>query len=102
MSDILNVISSNLIEIFITVITGLVSYFCIKIKNLVQEFIQNKVRKEIVEETVKYVEQTCKNLSCEEKKRLATEKSLEILEKKKILVSESELEILIESTVNCL
>ena len=52
--------------------------------------------------TVKYVEQTCKNASCDEKKSKALEKALEWMQEKKINVSDTELEILIESAVNCL
>ena len=102
MSDILNAISDNLVQILGTIITAVLSYLGIQIKNIYQEFIQDKTKKEIVEKTVMYVEQTCKGSSCEEKKQKALEKSLEWLEEKKLNVSETELEILIESAVNCL
>ena len=57
---------------------------------------------EIIEKTVKYVEQTSKDLSCKEKKNKALKKSLEWMKEKKINISDTELEILIESAVNCL
>ncbi len=102
MRDILNVISDNLIQILGTIITAVLSYVGFQIKNIYQEFIRDKMKKEIVEKTVEYVEQTCKGFSCEEKKQKALEKSLEWLNDKKINISETELEILIESAVNCL
>ncbi len=102
MRDILNAISDNLIQILGTIITAIFSYVGFQVKNIYQGFIQDKTKKEIVEKTVKYVEQTCKGFSCEEKKQKALEKSLEWMNDKKINISETELEILIESTVNCL
>lgn len=102
LSDILNAISDNLIQILGTIITAVLGYVGLQVKNIYQEFIQDKTKKEIVEKTVKYVEQTCKDFSCKEKKQKALEKSLEWMNERKLNVSETELEILIESTVNCL
>ncbi len=102
MSDILNAISDNLIHIFGTILTAILGYVGLQIKNIYQEFIQDRTKKEIVEKTVEYVEQTCKGLSCDEKKNKALEKSLEWMEEKKLNISDTELEILIESAVNCL
>ncbi len=102
MSDIISLISDNLIQIISTIITGVIGYLGIRIKNLYQEFIQDKMKKDIVEKTVKYVEQVGKDLTCDEKKKKALEKSLEWIKEKKMNVSDTELEILIESAVNCL
>ena len=102
LSDILSTISDNLIQILSTIITGIIGYLGLRIKNIYQEYIQDKIKKEIVDKTVKYVEQTCKNASCDEKKSKALEKALEWMQEKKINVSDTELEILIESAVNCL
>ena len=102
MSDILNAISDNLIQILGTIITAVLSYVGIQVKKIYQEYIQDKTKKEIVEKTVKYVEQTCKDFSCEEKKEKTLEKTLEWMKEKKLNISETELEILIESAVNTL
>lgn len=102
MSDILSAISDNLIQILSTIITGFIGYLGLRIKSIYQEYIQDKIKKEIVDKTVKYVEQTSKNALCEEKKSKALEKALEWMKEKKINVSDTELEILIESAVNCL
>lgn len=100
--DILNAISDNLIQILGTIITAVLGYVGLQVKNIYQEFIQDKTKKEIVEKTVKYVEQTCKDFSCKEKKQMALDKSLEWMKERKLNISETELEILIESAVNCL
>lgn len=102
MNDIFNAISKNLIQIVFTIITGIIGYIWVRIKKMYQEYIQDKLKKEIIEKTVKYVEQTSKDLSCKEKKNKALKKSLEWMKEKKINISDTELEILIESAVNCL
>ncbi len=102
MNDIFNAISKNLIQIVFTIITGIIGYIGVRIKKMYQEYIQDKLKKEIIEKTVKYVEQTSKDLSCKEKKNKALKKSLEWMKEKKINISDTELEILIESAVNCL
>lgn len=102
LSDIISLISDNLIQIVSTIITGIIGYLGIRIKNLYQSLVQDRIKKDIIEKTVEYVEQTSKNLTCEEKKKKALEKSLEWLNEKKISISDTELEILIESAVNCL
>lgn len=102
LNDIFNAISKNLIQIVFTIITGIIGYIGVRIKKMYQEYIQDKLKKEIIEKTVKYVEQTSKDLSCKEKKNKALKKSLEWMKEKKINISDTELEILIESAVNCL
>lgn len=98
----LNNISKYLIEIVFTVITGIIGYMGVRIKKIYKEYINDKIKKEIIEKTVKYVEQTSKDLTCKQKKNKALEKSLEWMREKRINISDTELEILIESAVNCL
>ena len=102
MSDIFTTISNNLIEIISTLITAIIGYLGLRIKNIYQEYVNDKLKKDIIEKTVNYVEQVGKNLTCEEKKAMVLKKSLEWLNEKKINVSDTELEILIESAVKCL
>lgn len=102
MSDILSAISNNIAHIIGIIMTGIVSYIGFQAKNTYQSFIDDRIKKDIVDKTVKYVEQTGKGLTCDEKKQKALHKSLEWLEEKKISASDIELEILIESAVNCL
>ena len=50
MSDILSTISDNLIQILSTIITGIIGYLGLRIKNIYQEYIQDKIKKEIVDD----------------------------------------------------
>lgn len=102
MSDIVSAISSDIPGVISTIITGVIGYLGVRIKNIIKVYYQDRTKKEIVEKTVKYVEQTCKNDSCDEKKKKALDLSLNWLKEKKISISDTELEILIESAVNCL
>lgn len=98
----MNLICENLVKIMGTIITGVLGYIGLKLKNMCQDYIQLKIKKEVVEKTVMYVEQVGKNLTCDQKKKMVLDKSLEWLNEKKVRVSDTELEILIESAVNCL
>ena len=63
---------------------------------------RSKTKKEIVEATVKYIEQIYKGVmvSNEDKLSKAKEKALEWLNSKGLKISDTELDILIESAVN--
>ena len=102
MSDIFTIISNNLIELITTILTAVVGYLGLRIKNIYQDYINDKLKRDIIEKTVNYVEQIGKNLSCEEKKEMVLKKATRWLDEKKINVSDTELEILIESAVKCL
>ena len=102
MSDIIKAFSSDLPGLISTIITGVIGYLGVKIKNIIKEYYQYRMKREIVDKTVKYVEQTCKNYSCSEKKSKALNMSLDWFKERKINISDTELEILIESAVNCL
>lgn len=102
MNNILQTISDNLIQILSAIITGVISYLGVRIKNLYQGYIHDKTKRDIVDKTVRYVEQTNKGMSCEDKKELALKKASEWLLERKIPISDTEIEILIESAVNCL
>lgn len=102
MSDIISMVSDNIIQILTATITGIVGYLGIKIKKIIEDYLQTKLKKEIIERTVVYVEQIGEDLTCDEKKKKAAEKALEWMKEKKINISDTELEILVESAVKCL
>lgn len=102
MSDIIGMVSDNIIQILTAIITGIVGYLGIKIKKIIEDYLQTKLKKEIIERTVVYVEQIGEDLTCDEKKKKAIEKALEWMKEKKINISNTELEILVESAVKCL
>lgn len=97
-------ILDNIMPIVVTLLTAILSYIGVKIKNIIEKFTNEKLKKEIVCSTVRYIEQIFKNnlITSEEKYETCKNKALEWLNKKGLNVSDTELEILIESSVNCL
>lgn len=95
---------SSLVEILITIITGVISFVGLRIKTIYENKINSDIVKKIVEDTVKYVEQITKDISIssENKKQKAKDKIFEWLDSKGLYVSNTELDILIESAVNSL
>ncbi len=80
----------------------MLGYLGVQIKRIYQTSVEEKMKKEIVQKTVLYVEQTKGELTCEEKKKTVLEKTKEWLALKNLKVSDTELEILIESEVKLL
>lgn len=89
-----------LMEILSLVITGIVTYIGLQAKSIFEKYINTQIKKDVVESTVKYVEQIYKDVHGAEKLEKAKEKALDWLNEKGITISETELEILIESAVN--
>lgn len=77
----------------------LASYFAAYIGLQAKLWFDTKQKRDIVESTVKYVEQIGKALGSEEKFEMAKAKAIELLKELKITVSDSEIEVLIESFV---
>lgn len=96
LNELLNAIMPYILSALATVIASVGAYLGLKVK----EYLDTKEKKEIVEKTIKYVEQVGKVLGSKEKKELALQKASEWLELKGIKVSDVELDILIESFVN--
>lgn len=97
--DILNNIVNSLVPYVITAVTGFVAWLGMVIKNKYTQKVTNEEVRNVVDNTVKYVEQKFKEFTSKEKYQLAMEKIVNILESKGIKVSEDEIEMLIESTV---
>ena len=98
----MDILQNYLFEILATVITAVASFIGLAIKNAYTKYVDTKTKKEIVKDTVSYVEQVFKDVHGIEKLEKAKEKALEWLNEKGIKISETELEILIESAVNSL
>lgn len=98
----MELIQDNLIQILATVITAVASFIGVSIKKAYTKYVDTKTKKEIVEATVKYIEQIYKGvmISNENKLSKAKEKALEWLNSKGLKISDTELDILIESAVN--
>lgn len=94
------ILQPYLLEIIVAILTGIASFIGVKVKKVYEEYINTKTKKDVVETTVKYVEQVYKDIHGEEKLNKAKDKALEWLNEKGITISDTELEILIEATVN--
>lgn len=100
MNNMFEILQPYLLEIIAAILTSVAAFIGVKIKKVYEEYVNTKTKKEIVECTVKYVEQVFKELHGEEKLNKAKDKALEWLNEKGIKVSDTELEILIEASVN--
>lgn len=96
----MEVLQPYLAEILGTIFLAVATFLGTSIKRLYKEYIDSKTKKDIVECTVKYVEQVFKELHGQEKFDKAVEKASEWMQEKGINVSQTELEILIEASVN--
>lgn len=90
------ILIDNSNQVIMLIITGLATWIGTTYKN----YITLKQKKDIVEATVKYVEQTSTNLNSREKFSKAKEKSIIWVKEKGIKISDTELEVLIESCVH--
>lgn len=88
------------VTILYTILTGVASFIGLKVKNIYEKHVNDKTKRDVVESTVKYVEQLYKDLKGEEKLEKAIEGITEILNEKNITISEIELRVLIEATCN--
>ena len=96
----MELLTNNLIEILALIITSVVGYIGVRIKNIYEKHVNDKTKQEIIKCTVEYVEQVFKELHGEEKLQKAKDKALEWLDEKGIEISETELEVLIEAFIN--
>ena len=98
----MELIQDNLIQILATIITAVASFIGVSIKKAYTKYVDTKTKKEIVDLTVKYIEQIYKGIMISNKDKLskAKEKALEWLNSKGLKISDTELDILIESAVN--
>lgn len=99
MELVLQIVNQFLIPAFFVLVTGLVAYACNYVKKLYSEFVTNNTVKEIVEISVKYVEQKYKDLHGSDKYDKALEKIESLLAQKGIEVDREQIDALIESSV---
>lgn len=97
-NELINAIMPYIISAAATILASIGAYLGSKIK----EILDTKQKRDIVEATVKYVDQVANSmgLTSKEKKELAIQKALEWVKTKGINISEIELDILIEAFVN--
>lgn len=85
--------------ILYTIITAILGYLGIAIKNLIAKYLNDKTKREIVRACVRAVEQMYKDLHGQEKVDKVVEYATEILMSKGIEISASEIKVLLEQFV---
>ena len=95
----LNQFVEALMPYVITIVTAIAGYVAVVVKNKIAEKINTQTKKEVVEATVKYVQQLYETLDGKEKFQKALETSTEWLNEKGIKITETEASILIEAAV---
>lgn len=94
-----NQIIDAIMPYIITVVTAIFGYVAWVIKSKLSQKIDTETKKEVIGETVKYVQQVYETLDGKEKLQKALETSIEWLNEKGIKITEAEATILIESAI---
>ena len=93
-------IQSNILEIIITIITGLATYVATRIKDKYEEYVNTETKQKIVKTVVNAVEQLYKDLDGSKKLEKAKENIIALLNEKGITITELEMDMMIEEVVN--
>lgn len=83
-----------------TILTAIAGFIGVQLKRIYEKHVADDVKKKVVEDCVKAVEQLYNDLSGEEKKEKAIENIVAILNEKGISIAPIEIEVLIEATVS--
>ena len=86
-------------QILYTILTAIAGWLGIVIKNLVQKYINDKTKKDVAKNAVKFVEQVYKDLHGDEKLNEALTAASAMLAEKGITITDLELRVLIEAAV---
>ena len=93
-------ISNILMDVLMVVVTGVVGYLGTLIKKYLDEHLDTKKKKQVAQDTARYVEQVCKDLDSAEKAEAFDQAAAEMLSDKGIMVTDLELKVLREAAVN--
>lgn len=97
--ELLNEIMPSLLSLVGTIVAVLLGYAGVEIKKLYKKYVNTQVEKDVVDSTVKYIEQVYTDIHGEEKLNEALSQASKILNEKGIEVSTEQLTTLIESAV---
>ncbi|MBP3463672.1 MAG: N-acetylmuramoyl-L-alanine amidase [Clostridia bacterium] len=96
----LELIQSNLLEITVTILTGIVTYIATRVKAKYEEYVNTETKQKIVKTVVNAVEQLYKDLDGAEKLAKAKENIIALLQEKGLCITDLELDMMIEEVVN--
>lgn len=99
-SELINSVVEILLPVLATILTTVCSWIGLKIKKLYEEKVNTETKRQVVELTVKYIEQVYQDLHGKDKLKKALETATEWLNTKGLQVTEAELTILIEAAVH--
>lgn len=86
-------------EILYAVVMAIAGYLGIVAKGLFTKYVNDKIKRDVAESTVQFVEQVYKDLHGDEKLNAALAAASEMLAEKGITVSELEMRVLLEAAV---
>lgn len=98
--NMLELLQSHLLEMIITLLTGVITYIVTRIKNKYEEYVNTETKQKIVKTVVNAVEQLYKELNGIEKLAKAKENIITLLKEKNLCITELELDMMIEEVVN--
>ena len=87
-------------QLMYAIITAIAGYIGIVAKNLVTKYLNDKTKREVAKDAVKFVEQVYKDLHGEDKLDQALQAASAMLAEKGITVTDLELRVLIEAAVS--
>lgn len=97
MEEFMEFLINNGLQLLYLVLTTLVSYLTIKIKNLYNKYVTDEMKKSVTEICVNACEQLYKGNDSEEKYNLAFNNIKAILKSKNIKMDDTEIKLMIES-----
>ena len=98
--ELINALMPHLVSIAVTIVMAIAGWVGTKLGRAIDEQKNAKQIRDIVEHTVRYVEQVAKSMGSEEKLELAKARVVDYANTKGLRISEIEIEILIEAFVN--
>ena len=99
MGDFINLVISNLNEVVITALIGIISYVITTIGSKIKKVLDDQRVAEFAKDTVKCINQAYATLTNEEKFEKAKNDIIEWLSNEGIKITEAKLKIIIESAV---
>ena len=100
LGELWQLISNDVFNLLITIISFIIIIFVKKIKNIYETKVTDETKRNVIKKVVKAVEQIYYDLSGSEKLQKAKENIVNMLNEKDITISELELDMMIEDVCN--
>lgn len=96
LNELINQICNNILQ---TILVLVFSYIGLAIKNLNKKYVDSEIKKIIVKDCVKFVEQIYTDVHGDSKKAACEDKIVQLLDEKGIIITPTELNVMIEAAV---